>query len=429
VQVCNSPKRLTAHSLSLIKKDAIMKSYGMLVLCLIVSFQLNAQWTQMTAPSGSGITYNTFCATESAFLVGTNGLGIHKSTDNGLSWAKIPNATIEGSTQAIYLAGNSIYLGMYSTGPSVSTDNGATWNTIANGIVNKSIYAFGTMGRYLFASGASFYRSTDQGTNWTAAGTGLPTSTSTKKNGIIVMGNTVLVCALGSGIYRSTDSGATFSIYNGNLPFAYPKSILQKGSKIFLVNGSEVLVSTDTCTTWTSASTGTPSGMEPLAMYTDGSNIYIGTYGNGIYFTTNDGGQWQAANSGLTNLNVRGMIVRGTYIFAGTDAAIWRRPVIDLATSVQEESNNLPGRISLAQNYPNPFNPSTTISYQLSAVSNVKLNVYDVLGREICVLVNEIKQPGAHSTVWDAANMPSGVYFLKLTAGNYTQIRKMSLMK
>jgi len=70
----------------------------------------------------------------------------------------------------------------------------------------------------------------------------------------------------------------------------------------------------------------------------------------------------------------------------------------------------------LEQNYPNPFNPSTVISYQLAGQSHVTLRVYDLLGREVAVLVNEVKSAGNYTATFNASNFPSGVYFYRLTA-------------
>ena len=84
---------------------------------------------------------------------------------------------------------------------------------------------------------------------------------------------------------------------------------------------------------------------------------------------------------------------------------------------------------NLYQNYPNPFNPSTLISYQLPASAFVVLKVFDVLGREIETLVNEHQNAGKHSVQFNAAKLPSGVYFYKLEAGNYNNTKKLLLIK
>jgi hypothetical protein len=88
-----------------------------------------------------------------------------------------------------------------------------------------------------------------------------------------------------------------------------------------------------------------------------------------------------------------------------------------------------PGRFELFQNYPNPFNPTTTVSFVISYPSFVTLGVYDVLGREVATLVNEMRQPGEYSVKWDAGQMPSGVYFYCLRAGTFTETKKLVLMR
>jgi hypothetical protein len=100
-------------------------------------------------------------------------------------------------------------------------------------------------------------------------------------------------------------------------------------------------------------------------------------------------------------------------------------PVVS-AMTVQSE---LPEKFALERNYPNPFNPSTTISYQLSAVSLVTLKVFDLHGREVAILVNETLPAGRYKLTWDASNMPSGVYFCRLKAGSFSATEKLILVK
>jgi len=95
---------------------------------------------------------------------------------------------------------------------------------------------------------------------------------------------------------------------------------------------------------------------------------------------------------------------------------------------INEESQNLVNFL-LFQNFPNPFNPSTTIKYSITKQSYVTLKVYDILGREITILVNEEKRAGNYEMNWNAAKLSSGVYFYKLKAGEFIQTKKMILMK
>jgi hypothetical protein len=100
-----------------------------------------------------------------------------------------------------------------------------------------------------------------------------------------------------------------------------------------------------------------------------------------------------------------------------------------LITDVQQVAASIPATFSLDQNYPNPFNPATVVRYQLPVASDVELKVFDLLGRELVVLVNERKNPGGYEVRWDASGFPSGMYIYRITAGDYKSARKMVLVK
>lgn len=96
---------------------------------------------------------------------------------------------------------------------------------------------------------------------------------------------------------------------------------------------------------------------------------------------------------------------------------------------VNSENSITPVKFVLAQNYPNPFNPTTTISWQSPVGALQTLKIYDVLGREIATLVNEYKPAGKYEVEFNASNLPSGIYIYKLTAGNFTAVKKLMLLK
>jgi hypothetical protein len=102
---------------------------------------------------------------------------------------------------------------------------------------------------------------------------------------------------------------------------------------------------------------------------------------------------------------------------------------INLLVGNESQQSTVPMVYSLQQNYPNPFNPSTSIRFNIPKLSHAKLVVYDVVGREVAVLVNEMKQPGSYEAVFNAENFASGVYFYRLDAGDFTDVKKMVLVK
>ena len=109
----------------------------------------------------------------------------------------------------------------------------------------------------------------------------------------------------------------------------------------------------------------------------------------------------------------------------------WGLEIIPSGTSDIRKDTRLPEEYSLFQNYPNPFNPSTKIRYSIPLGANVEIKVYDILGREIAVLVKEYKPAGNYEVEFTTAGkgISSGIYFYKLTAGNFSSVKKLVLLK
>ena len=138
------------------------------------------------------------------------------------------------------------------------------------------------------------------------------------------------------------------------------------------------------------------------------------TYTSNIYYIPSNGGQAVALTSDGASIDPS-----------------WG--IVNSAVDVSEE-DHLPTEFSLSQNYPNPFNPSTKIEYQIpdqarNDNTHVQLKVYDILGREVTTLVNKQQRPGSYEVEWNAENNPSGVYFYKISAGNFMETKKMLLLR
>jgi hypothetical protein len=169
------------------------------------------------------------------------------------------------------------------------------------------------------------------------------------------------------------------------------------------------------------------------------NNIFAATYGGGVFLSTDNGLSWAEFNTGLTTSTsiVYTLAISGSNIFAGTyNYGVWKRPLSEV-TDVEETNSKLPTTLSLEQNYPNPFNPSTTIKYTIPHVTlsgvegfKVTLKVFDVLGREIETIVDGYYEAGPHCTLYIVnSTLPSGVYFYRLQAENYSKTIKMLYLK
>jgi flagellar hook assembly protein FlgD len=102
---------------------------------------------------------------------------------------------------------------------------------------------------------------------------------------------------------------------------------------------------------------------------------------------------------------------------------------VNPGTGISTSSDLVPTEYELLQNYPNPFNPETTIGFALPKQSDVIISIYDNNGRHVTDLIRKNKSAGYHTVNWNAANMPSGLYFYQIKADNFTQIKKCILVK
>jgi len=110
------------------------------------------------------------------------------------------------------------------------------------------------------------------------------------------------------------------------------------------------------------------------------------------------------------------------------------RPMLDEIGFVDdltglEEVTSIEFDYKLYDNYPNPFNPSTSIKYSVPNTSDVKLEVFNLIGEKISTLVNEVKQPGTYEVTFSAGNLSSGVYFYKISANEFSDVKKLMLLK
>jgi hypothetical protein len=101
----------------------------------------------------------------------------------------------------------------------------------------------------------------------------------------------------------------------------------------------------------------------------------------------------------------------------------------EYSNEVAVVSGNKPDLYALSQNYPNPFNPVTTIDFQVPVTSSVLLEVFDMLGNKIATLVNQEKPAGIYSVDFNASSLSSGVYFYVFSAGNYVDVKKLTVLK
>jgi photosystem II stability/assembly factor-like uncharacterized protein len=197
------------------------------------------------------------------------------------------------------------------------------------------------------------------------------------------------------------------------------------------VNGKPPLLTTNGGATWKSIMDST--GYYILSMFF--LNISKGWFGSSNYpvYTIDGGGSWETQSLPAQS-NVHGIdfIDENTGWCVGMNnisiPRIFKTTTSGL-TFINGDSSIAPADYYLEQNYPNPFNPSTKINYELPVSGFVTLKIYDALGIEIATLVNQKQNAGSYDIDFNASKLSSGVYFYKLTSGEFTETRSMLLVK
>ena len=293
-------------------------------------------------------------------------------------------------------------------------------------MTSGTVYSLCKNGTTFFAGTLNngIYSSSNFGVNW--AQTSLNNKTI---KSFAVVNNNIFAGTQGSGIYISTNNGSTWS-QTGNSTEDVNAMAADNG---YIYAGTAfhgVFISSNNGANWIQYFNNTKVN----SIHVSYPNIIIGTKDQGVYVSTNNGTNWTQRNQGLGNQNVKGLVVFNNNVYAATyGSAIWKRGFTE-TIGIRNISSEIPSSYSLYQNYPNPFNPVTKIKFSLpsnvkSETSNVKLDVYDILGKEIATLVDEQLPPGSYEVTFDGSDYASGVYFYKLKAGDYSNTKRMLLVK
>ncbi|HXF99221.1 MAG TPA: T9SS type A sorting domain-containing protein [Bacteroidota bacterium] len=400
-----------------------MSTRKILVLLVVITTSLQAQWQQF-GPLGSAYAVATH-GTALYFAIYNN--GVYRTTNQGATWVDADSGITNllvwalGSLQSNLLAGT-------QTGAAFrSTNNGVSWTNV--GMVG--VRGFALHRDTLFAcqwSSAIVLQSTDSGATWAATGS-LPGAIGGLWP-IASNGSYLFVGGQSGGIRQSSNNGTTWEIANNGLTNTTVYSLAVVGSKLFAgTGGAGVFRSTNNGELWTASSSGL-GNQTVYALLVKDSLLIAGTASAGVFVSRDSGTTWYSVNQGLTNLQVVALAADNQYLYAGTlGSGVSKRLISQVLTDVEPISQNAPFQFQLEQNYPNPFNPSTTIRFEVGGWGFVSLKVYDVLGREVATLVNDVKLPGSYQVQWDASNFASGVYFYRLSAGQFVQVRRLVLMK
>jgi photosystem II stability/assembly factor-like uncharacterized protein len=437
----------------------------------------NGGITWMTQTSGTTYYLSSVFFTDSNNGIAVGELGtILRTTNGGTNWISQTSGTIEWL--------GDVYFSDVNNGTAVgiggiilrTTNGGTSWTSQSSGTFTALMgvsFSNASVGTVVGGYG-TVLKTTNGGTTWISQSSGISSFlvgvTSIDENNVIAVGDsgTILKTTDGGTTWTSQTSGTSYVLYGVSF------TDLDIGTAVG--NGGTILRTIDGGAVWTSQSSGVENALYGVFFTDSSEGTAVGD--SGIILRTVNGGipvelisftaevfeckielNWSSAteinNSGFeifrfiqnenNEWNTIGFVLgHGTttetqnYFFTDNDVKPgkyqYKLKQIDYDgtfeySQVVEVEIPFVNEFSLSQNYPNPFNPTTSLQYAISSRQFVTLKVYDLLGREVAILVNEEKPAGEYEVEFNGANLPSGIYFYQLKAGEYIETRKMVLLR
>ena len=387
--------------------------------------------------------------------------GLYKSVNQGQSWVKIDSLFGNSSVGTFLIDKNNsskifILKKYYEAGYLYKTTNsGLSWDSIGtpfntpikdfiiSPLYPDEYYVINQMRGHEGEVVQLFFKTTNGGNEWL-----YKCCPGQQEHGMVmnfaidkINPNTIYVSGASAGEFftRSINRGDTWDYLPGlELGRVFTDYFLQ--DRIYLVRYQELIYTNDGGLTWQNMEGEFSSSAIFFSFYQDERTSVLYTLSDeGLFYSENTNIFWRLI-PGSENLpviqpinyssTIRNISTNNNFIYTGSASGIYRT---DFITRVDDRTNDLiPAEFQLAQNYPNPFNPSTKISWQSPVSSWQTLKVYDVLGNEVATLVDEYREAGKYEiefNVGQTISLSSGVYFYRLRAGNFTDRKKMILIR
>jgi photosystem II stability/assembly factor-like uncharacterized protein len=389
---------------------------------------------------------------------------VYKSIDEGDTWVNVQNGITGTNFRGITASQGKVCIASYQNGIYVSSDGGANWILTADGLDNDYVNGIAANSTHVFTAtfaGTDYesgvYR-TPSGTllvyysvsgNVTYADNNLPVTRGYVKalkydrvNDKIITLDSTGILANGDYLLPRVPPDTTYIMaYDDDQEFVptyhdssiswQNASVIIPGSNMSNVNVKVYRVVNNFLNMHIS---GGVFKLQQSAFGVENAIIYAKAFGQyrGFSISNSNGAYYiDSLFPGIYSLTCDRLGYSPQYknitlTFYSSDTTNF---YLTIFTEVNKTGIEIPHEYTLEQCYPNPFNPKTTIKFGIPKASDVKLVIYDILGREVGALIDENMNPGEYKAVWDASSLASGIYFYRLTAGDFTETKRMVLLK
>ncbi|MEO8511927.1 MAG: T9SS type A sorting domain-containing protein [Ignavibacteria bacterium] len=399
----------------------------------------NTQWVQQTVPVSKPITGIKFINANTGWACTSWGTGMDTSyilytSNGGINWL-VQHAALNARYNALsVIDANNIYAGGDSSARakfSKTINGGLNWVDIQTP-VNMSIedMVFQNKDSGWSCSGVvgpDVRTTTNGGLNWIVRTSGMAQQT----HRLFFLNYNTGFCGANSFLYKTTNAGLNW-ILNSNFSESVASIFFMNQATGWLgLSGGKVALTSNGGANWFIQQPFPLNGNTTTDIYFINSNTgFAGTgWFQKILKTTNGGINWgyQIVPTG----SVRISIVDSLNCWAADLGISHTTNGGGMITyvGINNISTEIPGSFKLHQNYPNPFNPVTNFKFEIPEYSFVNVTIYDILGRKVKTEVENYLRPGTYRINFYAANLPSGTYFYRLTTNNYTETKKMILIK
>ncbi|MFZ4590732.1 MAG: T9SS type A sorting domain-containing protein [Ignavibacteria bacterium] len=397
----------------------------LVTIVLLTAINASAQWAQIGNYYSNGYAVYSLYSDSNYIYAGTDASGIFRTSINSINWVSFNNGLqFSYGIKDILKNGGRLFAASFYHGLYVYSNVNSSWSKVNVSNINFKPTSLYSKDNYIYMSfdePACVFKSSDSGYNWSYSGVGAQYSSSLTSCGDYLFFGT------SSGVYRSTLEAEYWTAMNNGMPSSVVESLIATGNTIFAGTWlGGVYRSTDFGMTWVQCGLADKT-VHTFLVY---NAIVLAGTDQGVFVTTNYGNSWINYNQGFDIPRVVLSLTKaGNYIIAGTNTAfVWRRALSEL-TSVYNSNIEIPSSYSLSQNYPNPFNPMTNVKFSIVKSGDVKIVVYDVMGREVQTLLNERLNAGTYEVKFDGSGLTSGVYFYRMVTGEFTKTKRMLLIK